>query len=314
MRHIVSIIVATAMMAVGLPSPHASAATKITLLYATTSAYAASWVAQDQGYFEKHGLNVDLSLAPTGGSVLSALIADSGQIGTTTPTTLLQADEQGLDLVIVAGASVYPVTAGSNGVLARTNSGIKGAADLVGRKVAQGGVGSTLDVLGKKWVQSNGIDYHKVNWVEFQFPTMGDALKSGLVDAVVSTNPFYSRILADKIGYQITDFNSVAPRGALTSIYVATRSWAAKNAEAVTAFRAALDEATSYINDPARAASVQGSIAKYTKLSPEIVATQPIPNSLDAHAKPAGIGFWIEVSREQGLIKSSPDPASLIAP
>jgi len=52
----------------------------------------------------------------------------------------VQAHEQGIDLVAIAGTSVYPTPAGQQGVIARNGSGIKDARDLVvsptGKEVA----------------------------------------------------------------------------------------------------------------------------------------------------------------------------------
>ena len=313
-RAVALTVLLLAAASLGLSISPALATTKITLLYVPINPFAGSWIAKDQGYFEKHGLDVDLILAPSGGGAISGLIAGSAQIGVTTPSQLLQADEQGLDLVILAGTTVFPVTPHSTGVLARSNSDIKTVTDLIGKKVAMGGFGSATDVIAKKWVQSNGLDYHNVKWVEIQFPQMGDALKAGLVDAVVSTNPFQSRILANNIGYEVVDLNSVPYKGTMSTAYISTRSWALKNAETISAFRAALDEATDYLNEPTQTDSIRATIAKYSKLPPEIVATLPIPTNVDAHAKPEGMAFWIEASREQGLITGNPDPASLIAP
>jgi NitT/TauT family transport system substrate-binding protein len=227
---------------------------------------------------------------------------------------LLQANEQGLDMVIVAGATVLPVPAGASGVLARTGSNIKGPADLVGRKVGVPGFGGSLDVMTRNWVKAGGVDYHKVDWVELQFPQMGDALKSGLVDAAAAVNPFYSRILGSKAGYGIGDPWASAPRGSMIVLYAATRAWATQNQDAIAGFRAALDEATVYVADPAHLASVRDSLAKWTKLPPQAVASIAIPDDLQSHAKPDGLTFWIAAAREQGLIKGNPDPASLIAP
>ena len=198
--------------------------------------------------------------------------------------------------------------------MARTDSGLKAAPDLVGRKVGVPGIGGIIDVLTRKWVQSAGADYHKVAWVELQFPQMGDALKSNLVDAVASVDPFYSRIVDSKIGYSIGDYASVIPNGTIPVIYASTRVWATQHADIVAMFRGGLDDATAYVADPAHIASVRDSIAKYTKLPPQVAATLSLPDNLNAHATAAGLSFWIDVSREQGLIKGRPDPATLVLP
>ncbi len=314
MQRIVTMILAATLLVVGLPSPQASAATKITLLYSASADWVGSFVAKERGFFDQRSLDADLSYAQNTSLMAAAPVAGSAQIGGTTPTVLLQANEEGLDLVVVAGTTFFPQPPGGFGMLARAGSAITGAKDLLGRKVGVPGFGGTIDVLSKKWVQSNGFDYRKVNWIELPFPQMGDALKSGLIDAAALPSPVYGQIIGNKIGYEIVDFNTILPRGTIGTVYAATRSWATKNADAVKAFRAALDDAVAYIKDPAHVSSVRDSIAKYTKLPPEAAATLTIPINLDAHVKPEGMKFWIEVSREQGLIKGNPDPASLIAP
>src|ERR1700748_3254302 len=79
----------------------AQAATEITLLYTPSDSFTESYVAKDQGIFEKHGLDVMLTVGQNGSVITAALIAGSAQIGAPTPTVFLQAHEQGVDLVIV---------------------------------------------------------------------------------------------------------------------------------------------------------------------------------------------------------------------
>jgi NitT/TauT family transport system substrate-binding protein len=180
MRHILK-LAAIALLAIG--STQAFAATKLNLLYIPGGDFVPSYVAKDQGIFERHGLDVDMSIAQNGSVISAAMAADQAQIGTPTPPVLLQANEQGLDLVAVAGATVLPFPAGAAGVIARNDSNLKGPKDLVGHKVGVPGFGGSFDTVTRYWVKANGGDYKKVNWVELQFPQMGDALKSGLVEA-----------------------------------------------------------------------------------------------------------------------------------
>jgi NitT/TauT family transport system substrate-binding protein len=305
--------IAATILAMTLAASSADAATKITFLYTAVNSWIGIFVAKDQGFLDKRGLDVDLSLAQNGSVISAALVADSAQIGGPTPTVMLQANEQGLDLVEIAGTGAYPLPTQS-GIVARAESGIKTAQDFIGKKVAVPGLGGIIDVLSKKWAQTNGVDFHRIDWIELTFPQMGDALKTGLADGIASVDPFYSRVIESKVGYTIGDYAAVIPAGTVPVVYASTRSWAAKNAAAVKEFRAALREAEAFIRDPAHLEAARASLAKYTKLPPQVAATLTIPDHLDIDPKPEGLAFWIVVSREQGLIKGNPDPASLVVP
>jgi NitT/TauT family transport system substrate-binding protein len=301
---------ALALLAIAAAAP-ASAATKLTLLYTAGANNLGGYVGKDQGFFAKHDLDVDLIMTANGSLISAALVADSAQIGTLTPSILLEADEQGLDLVAIAGMSTYP-TNSPGALMARTGSNIQAAQDLVGKKVGVPGLGGALDVLARNWVKTSGVDYHKVNWAEVQFPQMVDGLRTGLVDAVVTAEPFNTRILSTNVGYRLAPVEG--PRGTLTLIYTATRAWTKAHADALKEFRAAIADAYAYANDPSHADSVRASIAKYTQLPPQAMASIVIPDTLEAHATGPALAFWVDVARDQGMIKGHPDPATLVAP
>ncbi len=303
---------AVALMALALPAT-SRAATKVTFIYTAVTSFLGAYVAKDEGFFEKRGIEMELMLSPNGSTTPAALVSNSAQLGGPTPTVLLQANDGGLDLVIVAGCDIYPTIA-KNGVLARPGSGVQGARDLTGKKVGVPGFNGLIDVLTRKWIQSSGLDPRKATFIEVNFPAMGDALKSGLVDAVALVDPFYSRLLESKTGYAIGSYSSVVPAGTMPVFYVSTREWASRNPETLKAFRDALDEAVAFIANPANLSRVKASLAKYTRFPPQIADTLAIPNNLTNRVRPEAIAFWITLSREQGLIKGNPAPPSLIAP
>lgn len=292
----------------------AAAATKLTFLYNASAAFVGLFVANDQGILAKHGLDIEFSLAQSGAVMPPALLAGSAQIGAPTSTVLVQAHEQGIDLVAIANTSVYPTPAGQEGVVARTGSGLKTARDLVGHKVGLPSLGGIFEVLMRNWVRAGGGDDTKVHWLEMQIRQMGDGLKANLADAVVPVEPFYSRIIQSGVGYDIGDFQAAVPAGTIPVLYAATRDWATANPATIKAFRASLAEAYAFVENPANAASVRASIAKYTKLPPAAAATLTIPANLEVGVKPQGLKFWVDVMRQQGLIQHDVDPASLIAP
>ena len=288
----------------------AEAATKIRLMYTAVSGYSSAYIAKDQGFFEKRGLDVDLILAPQGGAIMEGLVSGSAELGTPTPTVFLQALDSGLDTVAIAATNAFPEKSKS-GVLARSEASIHSAEDLIGKKVGVPGINGLLDVVFRQWLAKKGIDTKRVTYVEASFPQMSDMLRGGTVDAVVSVDPFYSRIIDQKTGYLVDNYTSVLPDGTIASVYAAEGKWAAAHGDAVKSLQSALAEAAAFSKDDAHAAAVQESIARYTKLPVAVVSALPIPN-LVAQIKPSDLDFWISVMKERGMLAGKPDPAKAV--
>ena len=275
MRRATTIFLA-ALFALLVP-PHVFAATKITFMHNASASFAAMFVAKDQGILDKHGLDVDFTLAQSGAVMPPALLAGSVQIAAPTSTVLVQAHEQGIDLVAIANTAAYP-SAADGQIVGRTGSGLKETRDLMGHKVGLPSLGGIFEVLLRDWVRKAGADDTKVQWLEVQLRQMGDALKSGLVDAAVPVEPFYSRIVQSGVGYPMGDFEASVPAGTIPVLYATTRDWATAHPDVIKAFRASLEEAIVFINNPANANAVRASIASHTKLPPEAAATLKIPS------------------------------------
>lgn len=83
----------------------ALAQTKINVAHVFANDFLPMFMAQENGCFAKRNLDVTLTLIPIINNIPATIIAGSTQIGVTTPTVMLQAVENGLDLVAVAGSS-----------------------------------------------------------------------------------------------------------------------------------------------------------------------------------------------------------------
>jgi NitT/TauT family transport system substrate-binding protein len=302
--------IALALSFVALFLAPAEAATKIRLMYTAVSGYSSAYIAKDQGFFEKRGLDVELILAPQGGAIIEGLVSGSAELGTPTPTVFLQALDSGLDTVAIAATNAFPEKSKS-GVLAKAEESIHSAQDLIGKKVGVPGINGLLDVVFRQWLANKGIDTKRVTYVEASFPQMSDMLRAGTVDAVVTVDPFYSRIIDQKTGYLVDNYTSVLPDGTIASVFAATGKWATANPDAVKAVQGALAEAAAFSKDAAHAAAVQESIARYTKLPVAVVSALPIPN-LVAQIKPSDMNFWLGVMKERGMLTGTPDAARAV--
>jgi NitT/TauT family transport system substrate-binding protein len=287
----------------------ASAATKVKLSYTASTAHLSAYIAKDQGFFDKYGLDVTLEVASNGSVIIAGTVANSVQIGTPTPSVYLQAVANGIDQVVLAAADAFPETA-HMGVLVRSGE-IKTAQDLVGRKVGVPGIGGILDVVFRKWVSTNGVDPKRVVYIETTFSQMGDLLKAKQVDAVLAIDPFYPRILETQQASVLADPTQALPAGTIGAVFTATGQWAAANAEAVAAFQQALSDGVAF--GKSHPAEARESMARYTKLPPAVVASLPIPNMV-AKVMPEDLRVWAEICREQGLIDTIPDTTKLVLP
>ena len=288
----------------------AEAATKVRVMYTAVAPYASAFIAKDQGFFEKRGLDVELILAANGSVIVAGVVSGNVEVGTPTPTVFLQAVDSGLDQIAIAATNAMP-DGSKSGLLARSDSGIKTAQDLIGKKVGVPGLNGLLDVIFRRWLASQGVDTKRVSYVETSFPQMSDLLKAGQVDAVVAVDPFYSRIVGQKTGYLVDDYTRNLPAGTIASVYSTTSKWAKANPTVVKAFQEALVEAIAF--SKTNEAATRESIARYTKLPPAVVASLAMPN-LVAKVGPKDLQFWIDVMKERGMLTGNVDPAKAVAP
>jgi len=294
------------------PAALAQAATKIVFGYTAVTDFASVFVAADEGYFKKRNLDVELKFIPLNSTIPAALQSDSLQIGGPTPSVFLQAVDGGLDLVLVAGGGLTSKTITGFGLVARAGSGIKSAQDCVGKKIGVPGLGAFLHVTFRAWLKDSGVDYRKVNFVEAAFPQHADLLRGGSVDAVVSADPFMSRITESGAGYVASYYSTFLPEGNQTIVHAAKRDWVAKNAGAARAFREAVAEAATFMQQPKNDARVRAAIGKYIKLPPEVLAKVQIspPGPLVSDKQ---LGYWVDLMKDQDMLRGKVDVAALIA-
>jgi NitT/TauT family transport system substrate-binding protein len=285
-----------------LALPAAAQATKIVFGYTAVTDFASVFVAREEGYFSKRNLDVEPKFVPINSTIPAAVQSDSLQIGGPTPSVFLQSVDGGLDHVVVAGGGMTSKTITGFGLVARAGSGIRGAADCVGKKIGVPGLGAFLHVSFRAWLKQSGVDYGKVSFIEAAFPQHGDLLRGGSLDAVVTADPFMSRITDSGAGYVASYYSTFLPEGQPTIVYAARRDWVAKNPAAAKAFREA----------PANDATVRAHIGKYIKLPPEVLAkAQLSPPSPVITEKQ--LGYWVGLMKDQGMLKGNPVLSTLIA-
>jgi NitT/TauT family transport system substrate-binding protein len=287
----------------------ARAETNIKIGYTASTDSNALFVAQKEGIFKKNGLAVQLQLITLNSNLPAALQSDSVQIAGPSTSVVLQAIDGGLDLVAIAGGATTSKQATNYAIVVKSDSGIAKPADFVGKRVGVPGLGATLHILFRQWLDERGVDSKSVQFVETPFSQMNDFLKSGTVDAVLSADPMTTRIIQAKTGTLISYFLQDFPAGLPTSIYSATRRWATANPEAVVAFRNSIAEAAAFAKSNPEAA--RAAVGEFLKYPPEILANVYLPPVV-ADVSAANVDAWIDMLVHQGLLTKKPSSARLI--
>jgi NitT/TauT family transport system substrate-binding protein len=173
----------------------AAAPSKLVSGYAsTTPRLMPLWVARDQGFFAKYGIESEPVLLRSGATLVTGMASGDIQIGRTAGAAVLSAVAAGHDIKMLATFS----SRNSYDVVARPN--IKKAEDLRGKKLAINSVGGGTWIGAMLWLEYFGIDPQRD---QILLQSVGDqgvqsqALESGVVD-VVFVDSVYSKLLKQK--------------------------------------------------------------------------------------------------------------------
>ncbi len=159
------------------------------------------FVAQDKGFFAKHGIDAKLEIRQTGGALSKGLKAGEMDYAPAAFTNLPAALERGLKVNAVVGyvgaSYTKPTSDQFVGLAASAGSGINSVQDLKGKKV---GVtfGSTGDLYLRRLLRNNGIKSSEIKRINTRPPSLVSVLDTGGVDAIIAWEPNLTRAL-DKV-------------------------------------------------------------------------------------------------------------------
>jgi NitT/TauT family transport system substrate-binding protein len=289
---------------------HAAELQKIAVGYVPVADFAPLFVAKDKGFFENHGLDVTLTKILLASNVPGALVAGSLDIGMGTPPMLLVTNESGLDFQAIAAVSRLKKDNPFVSLIVRKQDNITDPAQLKDKKVGVPGFNSSMDITFRKWLMDRHIPYGdgsgQVHFVEAIFPQMHDLLAGGQLDAAIVLEPFRSRIIGDGTGTNLRDFFSDLSPDAVAAIWMAKRDWIAAHPAIVKGFRESLAEGVADLHaNPDEFQSIQ---MKYLGF-----ASTPRPD-WSLKVSPDDLAFFVDVSKQVGLIHQSPQIDKLIAP
>jgi ABC-type nitrate/sulfonate/bicarbonate transport system substrate-binding protein len=284
------------------PASSSTGADVLRVAYVPVGTLLPAFVAEDTGIFDRNGL--DVTLVPIQNvSTIPGALGRQFEIGSSTPPDLIKAAAQGLGTAAVTSATVDTEANPIGQIVVPADSPVRTVADLAGRRVAAPSVGATMHVSLLNWLQQEGVDPSSVAAVETPFPTMGDQLAAGRVDAVEAVEPFLSLLLAAgnrSIGSPIL---TIGEPPVVSVLWIAQWEWAQQNPDVVERWNASLAEAEQLITtDGSRARQI---LQAYTQLPDALASSSPLP-TYSASTAPteleAQLGPWTEALRRAGQL------------
>ena len=265
---------------IGWSSP-AWAQGKMTIATGVDPVFSAYYVAQEEGLFKKHGLDVRINTGPSGSAMVAFLV--NGQIESAFGSEIAGIANHNLDPNVVVAAQAARLVRW----IALVGRNVDSLEQLKGKKVgvARGSGGEVFWLAMLDKLKLNPADYTVVN---VEAPEMVAALERGNIDAYAVWEPWVTRGLASvKNTKVLRTQEGILEQGVF--IYM-NLGWVKKNPGPAEGFMRALVEATEIINkDRPRAAKDVSAFLK--SLDPPTVEQLMTKLTYDMELSNASIGM-----------------------
>jgi NitT/TauT family transport system substrate-binding protein len=263
------------------------------------------------GLFKKAGLNVQLTVLPTGAAGQAAVAGGAAQFALSSLIGVIAAHEKGIPFTLIAPAGVVTSDVPYSQFVVKSDSPIKTGRDLNGKTIGAAGLKDMDTVAIMNWVDQNGGDSKTLKFVEMSASVSLAAIEDGRIDGADLNTPTLTRGLeGGKIRSLAQIFDAIAPRFANTGWFTTT-DYATKNRAIAEKFARAIGEANVYCN--AHHADTVALVAENAKIDPAVVARMARITFGD-YLRPADIQPLINVAAKYGAIAKPFDARALISP
>lgn len=233
---------------------------------------AATFVAQENGYFNDFGLDVILSHNPSGSVSIRELFDGNVEIAHVAETPVVYSL---MDTAYYRGAvPPFRILADMiyshkiQKIVAHSGRGISGPRDIIGRRVAIY-KGTQLDYYFDSFLLENHIPADSVTTVNIDPVEQVEAIEDGRVDVAVNWEP-YASYIQNRLGMEGTILKTDLTYSTLW-MAAAREEFVKTNPETLTAYLKAIQKAQRFINDNPQA--TQEIMSRHTGIPLKVIAS-----------------------------------------
>lgn len=219
-----------------------------------------AFVAVENGYWTKLGLNVKIKLTASGRQVTQSLQAGEAQLGhaalSTTTASARASGNMIKGVMPYYNAGDHIAKSGGRAIIARKDRGIDASnpKSMEGKKIGYL-KGSTNDVYLRQWFKREGLDIGKSELINVPVENMPITLVQGQVDAIVPWEPYTAQAVRE-LGANAV----IVSRGAASLVtdiigVVAHENWIGKNYDLLEKFSVGIAQAAQFIRQNPKGAA-----------------------------------------------------------
>lgn len=146
------------------------------------------WLADENGFFEDEGIDVEIQTFPSGFAASRALLDGSADLSTTSESAFVGRSFEHPDLRVLASISASE----SARLVGRRDRGIVVPEDLIGKRIGVS-KGTTGEFLLGRYLTLNRLSLDAVEIEDLQAPDIASALAAGDIDAGLTWEPHIFR-------------------------------------------------------------------------------------------------------------------------
>lgn len=204
--------------------------------------YGPLWVADKEGYFEKHGVDVELKIIRLDKGMRAALSNGDIDVAASPTNGLILEVNRGIDqkafLILDTSLQADAILSGSD---------LDKITGLRGKSIAYE-TGTTSDLLLGYALRANGMSFADIEAVPMAASEAGSALTDGRVEAAVTYEPYMSATLAKNDTIKVI-YSAADKPGLISDVLAAAPDWIMAHPEEVRGIIRAWDDAVKFIHE-----------------------------------------------------------------